>query len=171
MDRLEEFIKKNKDQFDQAEAPDFNWDQIKTPKKKETKVRRLPMLALAASLSLLIGIFFFATRTQTNQSSFAQTELGEELPELKAYYSSQVANKFEELKRYNADPDVENDMKQMDSFLQELEEELKDVPASKRDEVIEAMIQNYQYKLLMLDRVLDKIKKTDKEDNDDTINI
>lgn len=169
MDRLEDFIKKNREAFDDANPPSFNWDDLKTPKKKETKFRSLKFLALAASLALLIGIFF--STMNSGKSVNIDQEMASELSELKVYYSSQVNNRFLELKKYNNDPDIEKDMKQMDTFLAELEAELEDVPASKREEVMEAMIQNYHTKLLMLERVLDQIKKTDKDNNDDTINI
>ena len=169
MDRLEEFIKNNREAFDDAKAPAFNWDQIQTPKKKEAKYRTLKFLALAASLALLISVFIKVNIKQEDQ--VAQTELGKELSELKVYYSSQVTNRFDQIKKYNSDPDIEKDIQQMDVFIAELEEELKDVPPSKREEIIEAMIKNYHYKLMMLDRVLNQIKKSEKENKDDSIDI
>ncbi len=171
-DNLEEFIKKNREAFDSEKAPEFDWEVLKKPKAKKAKFRTLKFIALAASLSLLVGIFFFSKQYQnTSGNDFADSELSKELPELKNYYSSQVANKFAELEKYNTDPSLAEDIKQMDDFLKDLEEELKAVPPSKRDEVIEAMIKNYQYKVFMLDKVLNQIKKTSKEHSDDTINI
>ena len=171
MDRLEEFIKNNREAFDDVSPPEFNWEHLKQPEAKKTKFRTLRILAAAASVALLMGFFYMNLSINDSNSNIADTEIDKELSELKVYYSSQVNNKYTELKKYNTDPDIENDIKQMDEFLQELEEELEDVPTSKREEVIEAMIQNYHYKMLMLDRVLDQIKKSDKENKDGTINI
>jgi len=136
------------------------------------KVRPIKIfMSIAAACLMIIAacLFFFNQNTVNQNTQMASSELNEELPEMKKYFSRQVSKKFEALKGYDIDGTIEKDLEQSDDFLKELEQELKEVPPSKREAVMEAMIKNYQYKLLLLDRVINELNKN--KENGDSISI
>lgn len=173
-DPLEDFILKNRESFDSMEVPDRVWNGVNSNVNSEPKVRsmRVMWMALAACFIMLIGCIFFVNRSSSDDNlKMAFEELDKEIPEMKSYYSKQVKNKFNAIKGFDIDGNIQKDLDQSDEFLRELENELKDVPPSKREAVMEAMIKNYQYKLLLLDKVLNNINKNKNQKDGNSTSI
>ena len=173
-DPLEEYIQSNREAFDNLEAPDRVWNNINSKVNATPKVRslRIFMTAAAACLLLLAACLFFINKNTGDLNlQMAANEVNEELPEMKKYFSRQVSEKVNALKGYDLDGTIEKDLEQSDDFLEELEQELKEVPPSKREAVMEAMIKNYQYKLMLLDRVINELNKSKNQRDENSINI
>ncbi|NJN35692.1 MAG: hypothetical protein HC817_16940 [Saprospiraceae bacterium] len=114
----------------------------------------------AAAIALLVigasaGIFF--TRKPTDTALAAMVE--PDFEEAEQFYSNRVQQKITKLVSYNPDPSVLNDLNQIDHIQAELKAELENAPAESRAEIVKRMIENYQIKLGILERVLNYIEK------------
>lgn len=173
-DPLEDFILTNRESFDNMEVPDRVWNGVNSTVNSKPKARsiRVIWMSLAACFIILIGCIIFATRLAPEENlNMAFHELDKEIPEMKSYYTKQVSDKFNAIRGFDIDGTIQKDLDQSDDFLKELEDELKDVPPSKREAVMEAMIKNYQYKLLLLDKVLNKINKNKNQKDGNSTSI
>jgi hypothetical protein len=164
-DRLEEFIKENREAFDQYEPSDKVWEQISKSKTK-TKTVIFTNWFLRVAAVLTVVAIFTVTITKTNifnSGEIAQQSDDPELRELieaEAFYASQVNEKMDEIRKcYVAYPDikedVEMDLNELQQMYNELKTDLKENVSKKA--VIEAMIENNRYRLKMVDEVLDQI--------------
>ncbi len=165
-DILEKFIETNRADFD-TEIPHLKlWAAIDNqinPLKEYKVVRMSWMRQAAAAIALLIvgaglGIFF-NEKAEVKALSQATYEIAPDLKEAESYYTKKVEVKFSELVSYNPDPSVITDLKQIDEVQKELKKELENAPATAREEIVRRMIENYQIKLGILERVLNHIEE------------
>lgn len=164
-DRLEDFIKANREEFDQLEPSDKVWEKISKSTRKTRKVSFAQYFMRIAAV-LLIAIVFSAILIKTNvfsPSGLALKNVDPELQELieaEAFYASQVNDKLEEIRKcYDIYPElkeeVESDLNELQEMYNTLKTDLNDNISKKA--VIEAMIENNRYRLKMVDQVLVQI--------------
>lgn len=162
-DRLEEFIKANREAFDQLEPSEKVWENISKPKHKSPKMINY-FLRVAAVVT--IAVVFTALITKTGLFKPTETTVQTEDPELRelmeaeAFYASQVNEKMDEIRKcYDTFPEikeeVETDLTELQEMYDVLKIDLKDNISKKA--VIEAMIENNRFRLKMVDQVLDQI--------------
>ena len=160
-DNMEQFIRENRAAFDDLEPSSHVWEHIdrSLPVKRGARIIRWQRFAVAASILLLVGLVGFFSFQQGKQQGVAITlaEISPELGEAEAYYQSEINNKMALLASLAPDHEVTHDLKEAESFLQELKTELKDVSPGEREIVIQAMIENYRTRLDILERVLDRL--------------
>lgn len=174
-DPLESFIRTNRDAFD-AEAPDLRvWASIEQAVPAQTaKVVHVRwqhyLLRSAAAIALLvsgitIGIWY--SGNNNGQPSMAMSDLSSEYAELEQYYQRDISTKKNKLTRYASYSDkiVLDDLRQMDNAMHELREELANVPPGNREQVVRAMIENYQAKAAILERVLQHLEHQQQTEN------
>ena len=163
-DRLEEFVRANRDDFDFREPSPELWEKIsgKKANKKVVPLRTyliriaaVIVVALISSVLLWQSGFMASERLAKN----ADPELLE-LMEAEAFYSHQVDKKLKEIRRcYYTYPelkdDVENDLDELESMYKILKSDLDENVSNKS--VIEAMIENNRFRLKLCDDVLDQI--------------
>lgn len=167
-DPLESFIQNNREAFD-LETPDQRvWAAIEqvVPSKTAKVVSvnwRQHFLRAAASIALLvaginIGIWY---GSGSAQSGLSMSDISTEYAELEQYYQRDITVKQSKLTQFASysDKNVLDDLRQMDAAMNELREELANVPASNREQVVRAMIENYKAKTAILERVLDHIQQ------------
>lgn len=170
-DRLEDFVKQHREQFDQHEPDPSIWLKI-SPEKVPVVTERRPVhwLRIAAAIALIFagstaGIYFLTgNRVQTEQYG---SELYQEIRETEAYYGHMVSQRYDELQPYLAsDPAAQEmlaaDMEELDEVYMELKKDLKDNASN--PEVIEAMILNYRVKLEILEDLLNQLKEKENQD-------
>jgi len=168
VDRLEQFVGKNRRAFDQATPNLKVWaaiDRALEAQRPAARVRTLwRSVRVAASviillaLGSLIGMYTYKyTHTQTLPTL---AEIAPEYAELEQYYSAQVSNRMQELSRTDQAATVQPDIQQLDELYQELQLELDKAPKGSEEQIIQAMIRNYQIKLDILERVLEKVQTT-----------
>ena len=87
------------------------------------------------------------------------SDIAPDLKEAESYYTKKVEVKYSELVNHNPDPSVITDLKQIDEVQKELKKELENAPATAREEIVRRMIENYQIKLGILERVLNHIEE------------
>jgi hypothetical protein len=188
-EKLENFIKDNRADFDQFEAPANLWDKIEkqlderqigtSPNKilkRERVVRLSFLLKLAASIIPLLfaGIWFY--QYQFKQSSYL-SNINPQLAQQQVYYASMIEVKRSELKRIEKEEpllyqEFSDEIKKMDVNFQKLK---KDLPASpNQEETVKAMIRNLQIQIELLNQqleIIQQINQLKKEQRDDTQNI
>lgn len=176
---LENFIRSNREDFDMA-SPDLRvWANIDR-NLASRRPRRLPLwrnLILAASVLFLLGIGTLIG-LQINQNTDAYRSLSDvslEHQELEQYYEKQLQEKTALLASYgNNDLSVDKDLQQLEGFLGELQQELQEAPKGNEEQIVNAMIENYQDRLEILERVLSRIKtqpNKEKDTNNEEINL
>ena len=179
-DRLEDFVKQQREQFDLHEPDPSIWLKINPANAPVVKERK-PMrwLRVAASIAMIFagstaGIYFLTgEKPETKQFS---NELYVQVQETEQYYSQMVSQRYEELKPFlAANPAASEmltvDMEELDEVYDELKEDLKDNASN--PEVIEAMILNYTFKLEILEDLLNQLNEKENQDyeNDESYSL
>jgi len=164
-DRLEDFIKENREAFDQFEPSEKVWENISKQKSKSRKISMVNyFLRVAAIITIAVVFTVLITKTSlfNSQEATAQSEDPElrELIEAEAFYASQVNEKMNEIRKcYDTFPEikeeVETDLNELQDMYDVLKIDLNENISKKA--VIEAMIENNRYRLKMVDDVLDQI--------------
>lgn len=167
VDRLEQFIGENRAALDRSIPGLRVWagiDRALEARQHAAKIRGIwRNLRVAASVVVLltvgalIGMYVSNLRTR-NLPTLA--EVAPEYAELEQYYSAQVSNRMRELTSFHQEATVQPDIQQLDELYQELQRELDNAPKGSEEQIIQAMIRNYQIKLDILERVLEKIQTT-----------
>jgi hypothetical protein len=173
-DRLEEFVKQHREQFDLHEPDPSIWLKINPagiPLKRERGSLR--WLRVAASLAIIFAGFaagiYFLSGGNAEQDLYS-SELYQEIRETENYYNHMVSERYRELETYLvSDPAamemLDADMEELDQVYEELKEDLKDNASN--PEVIEAMILNYRVKLEILEDLLNQLKQKENQDEED----
>lgn len=164
-DHFEEFIKNNREDFDQLEPSAKVWENISaaTPK---TKVRRLNTYLIRIAAVLVLAVIFTVTLYKTNlltPGKMAGNSNNPELLELieaEEFYAQQVNGKLKEIRKcYYTFPElkeeIETDLLELEEMYDILKSDLKENISNKS--VIEAMINNNRYRLKLVDEVLEQI--------------
>lgn len=173
-DHFEKFVKENRAAFDDKEAPDI-WSKIERelPKKpaKRIKLTRILRQAAAVVILLIIGGLGGQYLSSSNSNQMADNL---EVQEMITFYNQKVSKRKAKLASYNLDPIVNVDIQQLDQVIAELEEELSTIPKGSEEKVINAIIQNYQTKVALLERILERIESKQlikKENDNEKVNI
>ncbi len=165
-DRLEEFVRNNREEFDQFEPSAEVWKNIEKTTRL-SKIRRLnsPLLRVAAVLvlALIFTITLYKTNILNNRVYTKEIKDPElrELVEAEAYYAQQVDGKLKEIRKcYYTNPELKNeietDLSELEDMYNVLKGDLKENISNKT--VIEAMIDNNRTRLKLVDEVLEQIK-------------
>lgn len=166
VDRLEQFVEQNREGLD-SQVPSLKvWAEIdRNLEERRPSARIRPMwraLSVAASVVVLLGvgavIGMYAYKFAHPVQLPTLAEIAPEYAELERYYTSQVNNRLQELSRFDQAQTVQPDLQQLDELYEELQKELDQAPKGSEEQIIEAMIRNYQIKLDILERVLEKIQ-------------
>jgi predicted CopG family antitoxin len=170
-DRLEEFVKQHREQFDLHEPDPSIWLKINADSKTVAQERQ-PMrwLRIAAAVAMIFagstaGLYFL-TGDNPDADRYS-SELYQEVLETEQYYSQIVSDRYNELQPFLVSNPAANemlsaDMEELDEVYDELKEDLKDNASN--PEVIEAMILNYRVKLEILEELLIQLKEKENQD-------
>ena len=164
-DRLEEFIKNNREDFDELEPSPEVWARIAQNTTKSKRIRingNLLKVAAILVFAILFSVLIMKDagfRNNNNTAAKIDPEMIE-LIEAEAYYAGQVNKKMEEIEKcYDTYPEIKDDVEADLNELQEMYNTLKtDLNENiSKKEVIEAMIENNRHRLKMVDEVLEQI--------------
>jgi hypothetical protein len=167
MDNLEKFIHDNRTAFD-SEVPSLKvWAAIDRAanQKEARRIRLWKNLRVAAAVAVLlvaggIGGSFITQANQGNSATAILQETAPEYFEMEQYFQGQINQQINQLASYDPDAQVLQDLDQIDQAMLELKEELRTAPKGKGKEIVENLIRNYQMKIAILERVLDKMEDT-----------
>ncbi len=178
-DKLEQFVRKNAEDFNSLEPPVMAWEAIEKelPAPKQTPVRKLWPYAWKAAAAILIfasawllNDYVDHYKSEGSHLSKVETASNPQLTELsdaEAYYTTKISNKQAELAVYaRQHPEIIEDLKkefmEMDKNKAELKKDLSESNADEK--VIEAIMLSYRVKLEILDQMLTELRKS-KEGN------
>jgi len=178
-DNFEKFVKNNREDFDTAEPNVQIWANIEQQLnanvqkssplrivKSEQKTVRMRILRYAsvAAIGLLlltvggvIGSYWTTNNGAMANNEMTLSDVSDEYAEVENFYAQQVNVKIGELKKYNYDESILKDIAELDTAFQELKQELGNAPEMTDEEIIHAMIENYQMKIEILERVLERM--------------
>lgn len=195
-DHLKNFISQNRDAFDSEKPSEDLWSRIEKdlPKNNvEAKTIELPsstwqtyVWRVAAALLISIGsilvyewydqeeIIVMSPANTIEAPNSQERSLNPELAEAEAYYSGKINNQLSELKKYTVsypglEEEVTLDLDDLDQAFHELQVELDNDVAN--EEVIEAMIENYQIKTEILEDILEGLQSTNSTPSNDESTI
>jgi len=171
MDRLEEQIRRNREDLDRYNAPAGLWKGIRKKLKRRNSANR-QWLSMAAMFVVILGtaLLLFrpvfrwsdSNRRSKNDNSFMQ--LNPQLKETEAYYNNLVNSLYSEatpLLTNNPEirKELNTDLAHLDSICVDIKKDLKDNISNQ--DVVEALIQNYRIKTRILEDMLTVLKENE----------
>ena len=171
MDRLEEQIRRNREDLDRYNAPAGLWKGIRKKLKRRNSANR-QWLSMAAMFVVILGtaLLLFrpvfrwsdSNRRSKNDNSFMQ--LNPQLKETEAYYNNLVNSLYSEatpLLTNNPEirKELNTDLAHLDSICVDIKKDLKDNISNQ--DVVEALIQNYRIKIRILEDMLSVLKENE----------
>ena len=183
MDNLEDFVNKNRGEFDaQSPRPEL-WDRIKESKEEHKDVVQLTpkkapyqvwqSMKIAASIAILFLAAFGGYKLLEDNPAYTvvrttgQEELTSEMAELDSYYENQIRGQYIKVESLVAS----------DEILEEIRNELEILDAEKAkliedydrnantQEIVEALMNTYKMKLDVLENILSLLNETENENN------
>lgn len=181
-DKIEKFIAQNREAFDSEEPDAKVWANIQKGMQQGKSVRMVPLYRLwqvAASIILLLGtgigwLVYENRQLQKNAASTLPTndaftvtldQIAPELAEAEDFYTRQIQLKSDELSRYDikklgVGKDYETELKKLNEAYGELKNDFYKTGSQR---VVEAMIQNLQYRMELLNKQLEILEKVQKQ--------
>lgn len=174
-DKLRKWVDAQRDEFEIHDLDtDQGWEQVSTRLARagaKTSGSRKWLSVAASVIALLVaGAVLYPLLTGPEDPSESIFSGNYELSEARNYYTSEINVRLAAAKRLVDDPTIFEDIEELDKALAELKNDLKD--NADNEEVIIAMMENYQLKLKILDRILDHLKKkemSDKRKNEEEV--
>jgi septal ring factor EnvC (AmiA/AmiB activator) len=164
-ERLENFIRNNRKQFDEFEAPADLWAKIDSdldaqakskPLKKERVVKLGFVLKIAATFILVCGaaLMYWGYKKST---TIDISEINPQLARQQFHYASLIHEKRKELKQIKKqDPQLyqefSSEIKKMDENYKKLKKDL--ITSPNQEETVKAMIRNLQIQIQVLNQQL-----------------
>jgi hypothetical protein len=168
MEKLEDFVIKNREGLDQRDPSPGVWKGIR----RNLQRRRPGLMKRLAAAALIIAIVTAAVFHYTKENKDKSMNPGEalliknnpQLRETEFYYNNLVNSLYVEvapqLKGY---PEIRNeflhDMSHIDSICTDIKKDLKDNVSNQ--EVIEALINNYRIKIQILEDMLGQLRQNE----------
>ncbi|HTI60550.1 hypothetical protein [Mucilaginibacter sp.] len=184
--RLEDFVKANREEFDDLEPSADLWSRIEKhlpaegagPKKREARMFSLAfVMKVAASIIIVMGIGFFVYVRNEKKAGIDYAAINPTYAKQKVQYTSMVESKRTELKSLTEDDpemykEFSAELAKMDSTYKKLNAELANSP--NRELVLQAMIRNLQAQTEVLNQQLNVIQhynqmKKDQENENKSI--
>ncbi len=161
MNRLEQYIKEHKSEFDHHTPDRSIWLSIESEMNRREKHKIIaikPWMAAAITVfvlccGVLIGLNVKKSHAQldyTRNSEFKQ------LKDTELYYQTQVNLKLSEINDPESKANVINDLKQLDEIYLQLKSEIIRSGYANSDIILEAMIKNQKTKTEILENILNK---------------
>lgn len=169
MDKLEEHIRKNREDLDRYSPSSKTWRNIS----REIHNKKTPVikwLSVAAMFIVILGTALVFIKYSGPGRGLLKSEEATEsaqntqLKETEIYYNNLVNSIYLEAKPLlTANPEVQRelviDISHIDSICSEIKKDLKDNVANQ--EVVEALIQNYRIKIQLLEDMLTILKENE----------
>lgn len=160
MDQLEKFIKNNRAEFDSSNPDPGLWNAIddRLPRKeaKRLTIWKLTSVAAVGLVLILSGVIVGMSMSDNNMESTAEYM---EYREAQQYYNMQLQQRVSALSQYTYDPTIDDDLGELQEVYNELTTELEDGMEPNKNDIIQALIQNYQTRVNLLERVLERLEE------------
>jgi hypothetical protein len=171
MDRLEEHIRRDREDMDRYDVSERVWNGIKKNLGKKKSANR-KWLSLAAMLVVIIGtaLFFFrpvfrwSGSNKQSRNDEVNMQHNPQLKETELYYNNLVSSLYSEATPLlTNNPEIKKelnaDLSHLDSICIDIKKDLKDNISNQ--DVVEALIQNYRIKIRILEDMLTVLKENE----------
>ena len=166
-DRLEEYIKNHRDEFDQDSPPPMVWMNIEKNLDKEQNkdvvvkqtstpiIMRIMQIAAMFVVVMGVGLLIGLQINNGNKNAFSSPQL-QEFVEAEKHYSKEIDKMWQVVNASSLDEKetIQEDLNALDAVYNELKNELLSNPNANTDYVVNAMINNYRAKIDILETVL-----------------
>ena len=174
-DRLEEFVKENREGFDSEVPRNDLWNNIESELEKKGTHFDSSWLWKVAALVFLASTIALLFKGNIVDEDFPETQLSSngynsELVEVESYYTQLISDKKREIQTFEIDdPELLNDINGLDSMYMELKENLK--VNQKDGRLISAMIMNLQLRVDILNKQLNILENIKNIEHNEKISI
>ena len=161
MDQLEKFVVAHREDFDVANPDPGIWSAIesKLPSQRSREVAMWRWIAAAAvGLVLIMSGFILGLRMDEDPGVGISAEY-EEFLQAEQYYKIQINDRMNALGAYEPDDGLQSDIRELEGSYDELAKELNQGWHPNQQEILKALIQNYQTRIDLLERVLDRVEE------------
>lgn len=167
MDKLEKFIKDNRNDLDPYDPSPEVWEKISH---SISPVRRSYIFRISAAavvmLAICSAVVMYGMYARANRNSSTESIAGDELREAEMFYNSMAGTLWQEAEPLlTGHPEIERELNtglaQIDSICKDICKDLKDNIAN--SEVVEALIRNYRLRITLLEEMLDVLKQNESE--------
>jgi hypothetical protein len=169
MDKLEDYIRKNREDLDLYNPSPFIWNRVQRSIRRGNN-NKVKWFSIAAMVVVIFGTAVILYKYANNgaATSLERTTDGDltiakpQLNETEIYYNNLVNSLYlEATPMLTANPEIAKeltaDFSQLDSIFLEVKKDLNDNVANQ--EVVEALIQNYRIKIRLLEEMLIILKE------------
>ena len=164
MDQLEKFVRNHRAEFDSSNPDPGLWNAIedRLPQKeaKRFSIWKLTSVAAVGLVLVLSGVIVGMSMNDDNVKSTAEYM---EFREAEQYYNMQLQQRVSALSEYNYDKTIDDDLNDLQEVYNELTTELEDGMEPNKNDIIQALIQNYQTRVDLLERVLERLEEGQKQ--------
>jgi hypothetical protein len=171
-DELEDFIRQNRNAFDDKEPSEKNWQNIQASLKMSANKglwNSVVIWRAAAMIFMALSIYLLVPRNQKLQP-VAEASLSE-FNDVEAFYVQQISDKVEMIDEFQRNEGLNGftqDFKQLEAMYLVLKEEMKTHPSQK---VKDALVLNLLVRIDLLNQQLHKLEKTYPRDEKKPENI
>ncbi|MFY0688433.1 MAG: hypothetical protein JXQ90_14760 [Cyclobacteriaceae bacterium] len=171
-DQLEQFVNKNRDQFDDATPSKDLWSRIETDIPPTQRKNGINLWKVAAVLLLCTTGYLLIERLNETEPAFDENNAYTEFIQAEAYYASIIEMKKGEMIAYG-DRDLHESFLKEISVLDKSYNELKKSfeESIETEKIVDAMINNLQLRIEILNQQLMILKKLNKLENEKVSNI
>jgi len=179
-DRLEEFIKENREEFDLYEPDEKLWAGIESEIRpgKSRQIGWKGIMWRAAAVLIIFATSFTLQEylhIRKDRLATGDENLYKEIPELKEaeiFYTGLLNEKISQIEPLISEhpelgESIDRDLSELDSIYGELQQDLRDNIAN--DEIVEAMIQNYILKIEILEDLLEYMDESPGNNEDENL--
>lgn len=165
-DKLEEFIKSNREQLDGHSPSDSNWKKIKQtlPGKSRAMVfDSITFWRVAAFVLFGLSTYLFVTRQPDSMNPRqAQTVQQQEFRDIESFYSEQILEKVALISAENefADEVFTQDFQKLEAMYTVLADEMRKHPSEK---VKDALVLNMLVRIDLLNQQIQKLEDSRKK--------
>jgi len=160
-DQLEDFIRRNKNAFDDREPSDKNWKNIEASMafaKTTSWWNSVALWRAAAVIFMVLSAYLLIPKGNLKTHQTADNTL-REFNDVEAFYVQQISDKVELIDTFQKDDGLNGytqDFKQLEAMYMVLKEEMKTHPSQK---VKDALVLNLVVRIDLLNQQLHKLEQ------------
>ena len=166
-DKLEDFIRQNKNAFDDQEPSEKNWKNIEANIAFSRKGwwNSVVLWRAAAMIFMALSLYLLIPKTTSKGMQVADANL-KEFNDVEAFYVQQISEKVELIDEFQKSEGLNGftqDFRQLEAMYMVLKEEMKTHPTQK---VKDALVLNLLVRIDLLNQQLHKLEKEFKADDE-----